>query len=150
MSDLAPRGTIKKIIWIGSDVPLARYPDYDSGYQPFYHIDLFLTLGGKYHDPLTKQTKELVFLAEVTENSCLNCPSLSDDELCEEAACYRREINDHLNLIVQDLDTSIFKIQRLPLVIQNLSYFSYNNCFVEIYKGKPKTSTDCSSLEKTD
>ena len=142
---------VNYVIWIGSKSPLTNPLKMPMGphlLQPIFHIDMFLTLGGKSNSE-KHQGDELVFVADIHFNPSEVNPY--DD-------VKGHEENDprfvHLNEFKNSLDETAryleeyhlnqpgpqFHVKRLPMQVilseqEETTVYSYNNCLVEYYHG---------------
>jgi hypothetical protein len=96
-------------------------------WQPLFHIDLFMTLGGK-----DKGTgRELIFLAN---------PNLSTHVLQTENNTVKRaylpKLDTHLEAGLEEVKAHFpgneYRVVDLPIYILNGTCYSWNNCLVEI------------------
>lgn len=109
---------IDQIIWIGNE---------ETG-QALFHIDLFLTLGGK-----TSDGKELVFVGELwTEEE--GELVLAHDSSNRRALTLAQHLDDTANYLTEyDGPGPNFMVARLPIYRERLSgrLLSFNNCLIE-------------------
>ena len=132
---------VKYLIWTGMQAPQRFKLDVKQGdlaLQQFFHIDLFVTLGGKD----AKTGHEVIFIAKIDADAAI-CPA-DERESCKAGIA---EINDALDLLAiwfQKLHereaAPQFAVERMPMGIEianngKCSIYSYNNCHVEWYHG---------------
>lgn len=122
---------VSEIVWVQMEKPHRRLKanggNSKSGTteQPFYHIDLFMTLGGK-----LSEGKDLIFLAKpvVRETS----PSAQRySEADPELQNARAQIEEVKHCFPSDQ----YKIVEVPLLIRDDVAYTWNNALVEVYRG---------------
>jgi hypothetical protein len=96
-----------------------------TSYQPLFHIDLYLTLGG-WHDQA--RTAELAFVA---------CTALTDALLTGTSAGARCQAvhaqwQARFDGTTQQLVEAGYHVVRLPILMIDSHCFSWNNCLVEV------------------
>ncbi len=118
---------IEDVIWL--DVG-----DVD-GQNNLGHLDFIMNLGGKIYEDYT--WKELVMLAEITEDSLSGGAAINDPDIQK----YIRTL-DRIAFYLESYnhDGLRFKVERVPLIVHNRPgranpyiFRSYNNCLVEVY-----------------
>jgi hypothetical protein len=125
---------VEHLFWIGSKKPLAFPLNVFQGtYQPVFHIDMYITLGGK-----TTGNKELVFVGDTRSAKKIlgqkpvpEVISKAFDKTADWFANYKGP-------------GPRFKVKRLPLDLwfndnseQSATFLTYNNCLIEVF-GKKK------------
>lgn len=103
--------------------PMAREINGNSkSYQPLFHLDLFMTIGGM------EEEREIVFLAS---------PQLTREVLGAQADEMElpTEFEDHFESIRSSFDPERFRMVELPIFYHQQTLYSWNNCLVEIYEG---------------
>lgn len=132
---------MRYLYWIGSEQPLV-HPLVDwsgpEALQPFYHIDFFLTLGGK-----SKKGEEIILLAEIDIVSF--DPKLSPAQLHALSALNTalKAVKDQLQAYSDGHQGPRFLIEEIPMSGKvtgegdDISFvpYSYNNAQVEWYHG---------------
>lgn len=118
---------VSEIIWLGFESPL-RFPiDVPQGtYQPIFHIDMYVTLGGK-----TVEGKELVFVGD---------PELAKKILGQPAPSAEiiQAFNKTAEFFESYSDDIEFEVVRLPLDLWDVTpksgtFLTYNNCLIESF-----------------
>jgi hypothetical protein len=94
-------------------------------YQPLFHIDLYLTLGGWHHK---EKNKELAFVA---------CSKMTRTLLSGVNAARRNMVPDeawdaHFDAAATELGAADYHVERLPILFLENLVFSWNNCLVEV------------------
>lgn len=126
---------VKDVIWIGFDRAVRNWKrNSELTYQPLFHIDLFITMGGT-----TSEGKQLLFLGD---------PQLSIDLLEEKVAPSLLKIPPPALEQFKDIKAFFHKYQRerrpgmpdfevvpVPIFIYHDVIYSFNNCLVESYPG---------------
>lgn len=128
--------SVDHVIWVGTD--RAREDWSRPGhltYQPAFHLDLFITLGGK-----TEDGRQIVFVGD---------PKLTQKvlkaELKDKAPTFPVQIIQHFEVLDEfwlrhemerGLGMPSFKVVPVPLFIHSRVIYSYNNCLVESYDGE--------------
>lgn len=135
---------VAEIIWPGFPAPrmdLFGRQKYLT-FQPAYHLDLFMMLGGK-----TASGEEIIFLADpragklIAENAIkeqiTSGLSWQDIPLSEDLVQdYFDEIERYFNKYNEQTDiTRKFKVIRLPLLIEDGVAYSFNNSLMEDHFG---------------
>lgn len=119
---------VKKIHFVGTKEHRERNGVHTS--QPIFHIDCFLTLGGK-----NKAGEEVIFMGDPgwTWNK-LQAAGLVDEvedwefnPLPKYVADFE-EIGNYLNTLAG------FQVEKFPLLYREEKYMSFNNCLVEVYQ----------------
>ncbi|KGJ91003.1 agmatine deiminase family protein [Colwellia psychrerythraea] len=121
---------VDTIIWLGFDAPVNFPIDVFQGtYQPIFHIDMYITLGGK-----AENGKELIFVGDVNL-----AKSVLDQEspLVEIASTFDKTSDWLAAYSINGLE---FEVVRLPLDLWNVTnsngtFLSYNNCIIEAFAG---------------
>ena len=118
---------VSELIWLGFDSPLSFPINVFQGtYQPIFHIDMYVTLGGK-----TAGGKELVFVGD---------PALAKKILNQPAP--PAEIVQAFNKTVEFFELysngTKFEVVRLPLDLWDVTptsgtFLTYNNCLIESF-----------------
>ncbi len=119
---------VDQVIWLGFDVPV-NFPIHvwQGKYQPIFHIDMYVTLGGK-----TASGKELVFVADAR---------LAKKELGESAPplviadAFDKTSEFFDNYSKEGLE---FEVERIPIDLWNVdtrsgTFLTYNNCLIEVF-----------------
>jgi hypothetical protein len=140
-ADLRRALGMRYLFWIGSEQPFAHPLQEWSGpeaMQPFYHLDFFLTLGGK-----SKSGDEIVLLAEIDISSF-------GEDLTPEQTTALMQMNASLNAVKNQLQAFSddhrgpkFLIEEIPMSGKisgsgdklHFVPYSYNNAQVEWYHG---------------
>lgn len=147
-SRMAKEFGVEHVIWVGfQNCRPDLFASGEATYQPAYHIDLFLTLGGKYrgntvedfNDKVSQHQNEqqqLIFIGDplmAWQSSTIGTGLSENSE--QEIVNYFDEIADFFWAFNQASNSSApsFKIVRLPLYIYKGIIFSYNNCLVETF-----------------
>ncbi|MED0866381.1 agmatine deiminase family protein [Bacillus safensis] len=120
---------VEQIIWLGLEKPI-DFPInvYQGLYQPLFHIDMYITLGGK-----LENGKELVFVAdakiakEILEEEM---PPTKISDAFDQTANWLNEYSK---------DGLEFEVIRIPIDLWNVSenqgtFLTYNNCLVEAFE----------------
>lgn len=143
---------MERIIWVGNSSCLRNtleFPGPEFSWQPLFHLDMFLTLGGR-SSAQDYQGDEMIFVAEL---------KLDPDELCnyvqgdlgDEEEDRRwvslRLFRDRLNEVASFFEDHHdqypgprFHVERFPIQIElkrnhPTVIYSFNNCLVEWYDG---------------
>lgn len=139
---------VNHLIWVGSEypkpIPFLGSQQGKEQYQPFFHIDLFLTLGG-----LQENGKELVFVANFTlprrgtDGTYTDSPHLAGHwrehyASLEALDAFLNDIREQLKDAENLLPGPEFEVVDLPIGIEvdangELTLYSFNNCLVEWY-----------------
>jgi len=118
---------VSEVIWLGFDAPV-DFPIYvfQGKYQPIFHIDMYITLGGK-----TADGKELVFVGDPElAKSILDQPP----PIAEIVQAFNKTA-----AFFESYDGGIkFEVIRLPLDLWNVTtesgtFLTYNNCLIESF-----------------
>lgn len=119
---------VSQVIWLGFDESVKFPIDvYQGDYQPIFHIDMYVTLGGK-----TTEGKELVFVADV---------NLAKDILgqAKPPAVIIQAFEKTAQFFESyDRDGLQFEVKRLPIDLWDVdsssgTFLTYNNCLIEVY-----------------
>lgn len=125
---------VREIVWIGGH---DRNSDDTMPEVPLYHIDYYLTLGGR-----NERGEELVFLGEITEASFLtgNEPGdrIAGELLRTHMNLYFDAVEAHLMQVSSERGTIRFEVVRIPLILDyfrrgDLVIRPYNNCLIEVH-----------------
>lgn len=129
---------VNSIVWIGADQPLElpfAWRSAKTGHQPFFHLDLFVSLGGFY------KGCEVVFVAQFE----LDAEHLAGywKDWKKELEVIKNELNaleNYLHKVHTERRSPRFHIQRIPIGLEvsehgDLVTFSYNNGLAEYYLG---------------
>lgn len=134
---------VKDVVWVGDSTfstVLTSDPNFPGGaYQPAYHLDLFMTLGGPFKEEGVE--KELIFVGEqaIVSTGRLDTDSLRQYPTIHNMASSLDDVATQLSQT--QINGRPVKVVRIPLPLvvsqsdagSNLSgkYMSYNNCLVE-------------------
>ena len=119
---------VSELIWLGFDSPLNFPIDVFQGqYQPIFHIDMYVTLGGK-----TAEGKELVFVGDpALAKSILNQPAPPAEvvQAFDKTAQFFKSYSSGTK----------FEVVRLPLDLWDVTsksgtFLTYNNCLIESFE----------------
>ncbi len=133
---------MRYLFWIGSDTalqhPLAAQWAGPEALQPFYHLDLFLTLGGK-----SKMGDEIILLAEIDTTSFDPQPTPAQFVAIAHLNAALKSIKDQLQAYSDNHAGPRFLIEEIPMSGKingegdQLDFvpYSYNNAQVEWYHG---------------
>lgn len=125
---------VREIVWIGGN---GRESDDAMPEVPLYHIDYYLTLGGR-----NERGEELVFLGEITDESFLpgNEPGnrIAGELLRTHMNLYFDAVETHLMQVSSERGAIRFEVVRIPLILDyfrrgDLVVRSYNNCLIEVH-----------------
>lgn len=141
------------VIWAGSDEPLPNplnlARNEDSNRQPLFHIDLYLTLGGRSSD-LQKQGDEVIFVAKLILTKAMYKHYAPDLEFKKDSRFfYLEQLQAQLNEAAKFFDeygkTEMgprFHVVRIPMQVifpqdenEKPIIRSFNNCLTEWYYG---------------
>lgn len=127
---------VKKIIPIG-DTRFRNRKPFGGYFQPLYHLDLFLTLGGK-----DDSGQQIVFLGS---------PRLAREIIHQEMNISLPEHDEELEIDLENLGKDLqnqatyrdafspkFKVVEIPLLFYGGFYYSFNNVLVEVVAGGRK------------
>lgn len=140
-ADLKRILSVRYIIWIGSKEPI-DHPLVElcgpEAMQPFYHIDLFLTLGGKDH-----MGNEIVLLAEIETSAMEKEPTKEQEMALAQIGITLKDVKAQLEEYSKGHGGPRFVIEEIPMsgVIRGegermrFTPYSYNNAQVEWYHG---------------
>lgn len=129
---------VKFVIWVGEEEEhvLKVLNSHQGGQQRqvFFHIDLYLTLGGK-----TRDGEELVFLAEIQDEEFRRIPAALHAPWKKVANALDR-LKDMLEHQHERCPSPKFKVERIPMGLKqggngNMVPLSLNNALVEVYQG---------------
>lgn len=128
---------VKDIVWSGLSKPeniaSDSFPQGTHFYQPFFHLDLYMTAGGK-----TKFGDELIFIAEIDEMEINRIPE-SLRPHWKNVATMLNEVTANLELHHTIHPSPRFVVERIPMGLRKVgrSIFplSFNNCLIENYQG---------------
>lgn len=142
--DVADELGVGEVIWVGfPGVRLDLFCEGRLTFQSDFHIDLYLTLGGK-----TETGRELLFVADpglgkriveertgVTVQHGLSWEgeSIVDDLVFDSFTEHLEEFFSNYN---EDKQERKFEVVRLPMLIADGVAYSYNNCLVEVVGAK--------------
>ncbi|MDL4842851.1 agmatine deiminase family protein [Aquibacillus rhizosphaerae] len=121
---------VEHVIWLGFDEPVDFPIDVFQGeFQPIFHIDMYVTLGGK-----ADNGKELVFIADVKMAKNVleeDMPPTEISESLDRTAQWLAEYN---------IDGLSFEVKRIPIDLWDLNgstgtFLTYNNCLIEVFEG---------------
>ncbi|WP_234497993.1 agmatine deiminase family protein [Vibrio maritimus] len=119
---------VENIIWLGFDNPVNFPIDVFQGtYQPIFHIDMYITLGGK-----SENGRELIFVGDVNlAKSVLE----QESPLVEIASSFDKTAEWLSGYSQNGIE---FEVVRIPLDLWNISnsqgtFLSYNNCIIEVF-----------------
>jgi hypothetical protein len=132
---------VKYLIWTGMENAKDFALDIKQGdlkLQQFFHIDLFITLGGKD----AKSGHEVIFIAKID-------PATVIYQQIEAEKCLAgiEEVNQELNRLAKWFEklhglfaAPQFSVERMPMGLEinkdgRCNVYSYNNCHVEWYHG---------------
>lgn len=122
---------VNTIIWVGAQGGYLNESEaLQSGTTPIQtlpHIDMMVTLGGRTHD-----NKELVFVAELTDESCIAVDAGDRRRF----NAYFQSVADHL--ASYDANGVRFHVERLPVILYSIGdqvFMPFNNCLTEMYDG---------------
>lgn len=143
---------LEQITPLGTSEPLQMLPHKAPSFQPFFHIDLYITLGGK-----TTNGEDLVFIADLKDENIVGYSSSIEP--------YIENIRKGLSETKARFISDGFVVANLPIVLHfksNTVYdiYSYNNLLVEIwedhkiayqpnYQGEIKNLNDPGNLKET-
>jgi hypothetical protein len=139
--DLKKAFGMRYLFWIGStermEHPLQDWSGPEA-MQPFYHLDLFLTLGGK-----SKMGDEIVLLAEIDTASFDPAPSPEQALALMQLNAALKGVKDQLQHYSNDFPGPKFLIEEIPMSGKisgagtqlHFVPYSYNNAQVEWYHG---------------
>ncbi|MFN8394037.1 MAG: hypothetical protein U0176_05115 [Bacteroidia bacterium] len=141
-NDLKRSFGLRYLFWIGTeeevDHPLREQWAGPEGLQPFYHIDLFLTLGGK-----SKAGDEIVLLAEIDTGSFDAAPTPEQEAALSLLNGLLKQVRTQLMQYSAKHPGPRFEIVEIPMsgtiagAAAEISFtpYSYNNAQVEWYHG---------------
>ena len=118
---------VQDIFWAGTrkEMPMTRNVE-QGRYQPLFHVDMFITLGGK-----ISNDEFLIFVGKIV------MPEKSDSHVVNDLV---KTMRKRLNKIAEKLEEKHLgghriKVVRIPLVFDAVynKFLSFNNCLVEIY-----------------
>jgi agmatine/peptidylarginine deiminase len=134
---------VEHVIWVGLDEPV-DFPInvFQGKYQPIFHIDMYITLGGKWKnnkedkESKSNNKKELVFVADAKSAKEIIRKKSPDepfppDEIIE-------AFNETANWLAKyKKDDLEFEVKRLPIDLWRIDdtqskFLTYNNCLVEV------------------
>lgn len=129
---------VGEVIWVGFDAPRPDLFDQRRlSFQPDYHLDLFLTLGGKtasgrhlifVADPrLGKELAEAATSEKVVYGLQWDAEDISDSMIAQQFDDMVRFFEtDNINSSIQ------FEVKRVPMLISGGVVYSFNNAIVDI------------------
>jgi hypothetical protein len=131
---------VEEVIWVGyNSVRRDLFSQTKLTYQPDFHLDLFLTLGGK-----TPDGEDILFIGdpalgkEIVEREIHRSVEHGltwEDDLIADGIVFDSFYSE-LQYLFQDYNSKStrrkFKLVRLPMLIDNGVVYSYNNCLIEI------------------
>lgn len=140
-SEFKRRLGMRYICWIGDrergSHPLGNGWGGPEGLQPFYHIDLFLALGGK-----TATGDELVLLAQIDPGSIDPAPHPAQSEVIMKMNAWLQRIGNQLRDPSETSSGPRFHVVELPMSgsftgehATAFTPYSYHNAQVECYHG---------------
>lgn len=128
---------VRYVIWLGHQTPrpldgLDHQGEYYS--QPFFHLDLYLTLGGR-----TAEGKELAFVAQILDTDLELLSSTQRGMWIER----QKMLNETAALLAAshgDQPGPSFQVERVRMGLTRygrggVAPLSMNNCLVEVYHG---------------
>lgn len=132
---------VKYLVWIGGEEALPSPLGLKQGQpqlQPLFHIDLFVTLGGKHPE----SGHEVVFVAKVYNEGVLP-PDNAEGNRNQQIADFNTSLDliaDHLRDYHKLQPGPQFQVERMPMGIRfdpdgKPTILSYNNAHVEWYHG---------------
>jgi hypothetical protein len=134
---------MRYVYFIGSDHPLPDakrwYPEHPEALQPFFHLDLYLSLGGK-----DKAGDEIIMLAEIDLPSVGKDLSDPQRKTLEGINVALKAVKDQLSEISRHSFGPKFRIEEIPMSGcfvgdetkgQRFVPYSYNNAQFEWYHG---------------
>lgn len=139
--DLKKALGMRYIFWMGEQTPLTirlKHLTGPEGLQPFFHLDLFLTLGGK-----APNGDELVLLARIDQNQVKGIKSEEHVHALHELEGAMQRIHAQLMEINESFPGPNFDVKRIPIggriegseaTLRFVPQF-YNNAQVEWYHG---------------
>lgn len=126
---------VQYVIWIGRDEALleaARLGQQHEGFQPFFHLDFFVTLGGIEKE----QGHELVFVAKIDENFIAG----EKEKFRKEWTQLQGFLDEVEAFLVKDRRGPKFKVRRIKVGLKispegKAVVYTYNNALVEWFYG---------------
>lgn len=118
-----------EVLVLGAETAAPKYTgpreEEKTSYQPLFHIDLYLTLGGWYDN---RQAQELAFVAS---------PSLADALLAGTKAGERCQVSHatwqaRFDGAATQLAGAGYQVVRLPILLLGGLCYSWNNCLIEV------------------
>lgn len=100
------------------------------------HLDMYVTLGGRYTDGNT--TKELVFVAEITDESTITDGTVRAEDMQITIKATNAFLRDIANQIrACSTPSLVFEVVHIPIIADFRAHAKnlrpYNNCHVEVY-----------------
>jgi hypothetical protein len=142
--DLALALNLKYIFVIGAkQCDKSKKLSVPSAPRPLFHLDLFLTIGGRYRSLESKPiVKELILLGQIYEwvdtKSSKGYEWQATNEIKVPDNRHGKKVDEELNRVIDYLNETEkqlidrgFLVKRLPILYWNKQYFHYNNCLVE-------------------
>lgn len=119
---------VSEVLILGSDHAAPKYgmtADDPKSYQPLFHIDLYLTLGG-WHG--TGNAEELAFVA----SSRLTRTLLAQAGLADACKLVDASWDARFDEAKSQLQAADYHVVDLPILLAKGYAFSWNNCLIEI------------------
>ncbi|PLC16918.1 hypothetical protein BV582_05025 [Bacillus paralicheniformis] len=120
---------VEQIIWLGLEKPIDFPIDvYQGLYQPLFHIDMYITLGGK-----SENGKELIFVADAKIAKEILGEEMPPTKISDAFDQTAKWLNEYSK------DGLEFEVKRIPIDLWNVSenqgtFLTYNNCLVETFE----------------
>lgn len=138
---------VREVIWVGFPAPRLSVFSQDGSitFQPAYHLDLFITLGGK-----DRSGEEIIFVADpglgksllkgVSKNPINYGLNLQGDPFMEEMVnSYFDDIANFFSYYNQRSTTPrCFRVVRLPMLIEQGVAYTFNNSLMEVHSNGNK------------
>lgn len=133
----------QKVLWMGIDPNLRLIERrVNEAEQALFHLDLYLTLGGRYDG------KYQVFLAEIQDENIVALNGETGNKIPDEISAVQTRLENAEKWFdaAGKLLEIEFKVNRIPMVVSwrpnqspnsnsefVINWYSFNNCFVEVY-----------------
>lgn len=128
---------MRYVIWVGLEEAFKPskifFPLGQEGLQPLFHLDFFLTLGGK-----NEHGDEIVFVAELNRANVMGV--VADERELALFSAGLDAVAEQLATLDQRQPGPKFEVKRLPIGLNFVQpdtphVYAYNNCLTEVYDG---------------